>query len=88
MEATSPIQQSLARFGYAHTEPGAVPNAKIAAARLLVVRGLCLDTVYPDTREGRAAWESVNAETKPKPGDIAIVAKPPKKKAKPPEKTE
>jgi hypothetical protein len=82
MEATSPIQQSLARFGYAHTVPGELSDVEVAAAMLLVVRGLMIDTLFPDTKAGRAAWESVNAGTKPRPGAIAIVAKPPKKTAK------
>jgi len=53
--AMQEVEASLARFGYAHTGPGAIPDAEIAAAGLSVVRGLTLDTLWPDTTDGRAA---------------------------------
>jgi len=60
--SSTPVMQkvngSLARFGYVHTEPGTISNTEAAEAGLLAVRGLTLDTFYPDTAEGRAAWKA------------------------------
>jgi hypothetical protein len=49
---------ACARFGYCHTESGALTDAELAAAGLLVVRRLTLDTLFPDTAKGRAAWKA------------------------------
>lgn len=42
------VRESIARFGYAHTEPGAVSGAEVSAAGLHVRRGLCIDTFWRD----------------------------------------
>jgi hypothetical protein len=49
------VRESIARFGYAHTEPGAISDGEAVAAGLVVVRGLCVDTVHGNTPEARAA---------------------------------
>ena len=56
--AVQEIERSIARWGYAHSEPGALADADAAEAGLSVVSGVCLDTLYPDTIEGRAAWKA------------------------------
>jgi hypothetical protein len=53
------VNKSIARFGYAHTKPGAISNAEIEAAGLLVVRGLCVDSLFLDNPQGRAAWKAL-----------------------------
>ncbi len=52
------VNESLVRFGYAHTDPGALSDAEITASGLLVVLGLTLDTLFPDSAEGRSAWKA------------------------------
>jgi hypothetical protein len=49
------VERSIARFGYSHSEPGALSDVEIAAAGLVVVRGLVIDTLHRDTPDGRAA---------------------------------
>jgi hypothetical protein len=49
--ALQEIRESIRRWGYAHTEPGALAEA----AGWVVIRGLCVDTVHKNTPEGRAA---------------------------------
>jgi hypothetical protein len=57
--AMQEVQASLARFGYAHTEAGALSDTEIAAARLLMVRGLMVDTLFDaETREGQTAYRA------------------------------
>ena|ERR1700724_2917744 len=53
--AMQEVRESIARFGYAHTAPGVVADADVRAAGLHVVRGLCIDCVYENTPEARAA---------------------------------
>jgi hypothetical protein len=56
--AMQEVNESLVRFDYAHTDPGALSDAEITASGLLVVRGLTLDTLFPDSAEGRSAWKA------------------------------
>ena len=52
------VEDSMAKWGYAHTKPMALSDDEITEAGLLIVRGCCFDTIYPDTAEGRAAWKA------------------------------
>ncbi len=56
--AIQKVKESLARFGYAHSDLGTLLATEVAAAKLLVVHGLVVDTFYPNTKEGRAAWKA------------------------------
>ena|ERR1700736_137942 len=53
--AIQKAEESLSRFGYAHTEPRALSDTEIALADLVVTRGLCVDTAYMNTPEGRVS---------------------------------
>jgi len=46
--AIQKVNESLVRFGYSHTDPGALSDAEIRAAGLHVVRGCCCDTFWRD----------------------------------------
>jgi hypothetical protein len=52
------VAESVKRWGYAHTSAGILSDTEIAATGLLAVRGVCVDTFFPDTSEGRAAWDA------------------------------
>ena len=56
--AVQEVEDSLAKWGYSHTKPMALSDGEIVEAGLLIVRGCCFDTIYPDTAEGRAAWKT------------------------------
>jgi len=66
--AIQEVKESLARFGYAHTEAGALSVAEIAAAGLL--DGGC---ALPRHCGRPGCMEGVT-EMKPKPGDVVIVS--------------
>ncbi len=53
--ALAEVRKSIARWGYAHSAPGALSEAEVAAAGLVVERGLTLDSIYVDSEGGRAA---------------------------------
>lgn len=42
--AIQEIERSIAKWGYAHSEPGVIPDSEVGAAGLLVQRGRCVDT--------------------------------------------
>lgn len=52
--AMQQVRESLARFGYAHSEPGAITKAEAAAAGLIIKPGLTVDTLWVNTAEGWA----------------------------------
>lgn len=58
------LAESIKRWGYAHTSAGILSDAEVAATGLLAVRGVCVDTFFPDTTEGRAAWEASQKPSK------------------------
>jgi hypothetical protein len=53
--ALAEVRKSIAKWGYAHSKPGALSDAEVAAAGLVVERGLTLDSLYVDSEQGRAA---------------------------------
>jgi hypothetical protein len=53
--ALTEVRKSIAKWGYAHTEPGVLSDAGVAAAGWIIERGLTLDSIYVDSEEGRAA---------------------------------
>ncbi len=53
--ALAEVRKSIARWGYAHSSPGALTDAEVAAAGLVVERGLTIDSLYVDSEAGRSA---------------------------------
>jgi hypothetical protein len=52
------VYESLAKWGYAHSEAEAISDIELASSDLLVVRGLTLDTIFRNDPKGRAAWKA------------------------------